>query len=174
MNHPLDRSKLYQLCSILMIAVLLGACSLKQPQASFKICEVKLRSMSEDDFLRISDYLQPEKTVADRLILRSQPDALAGNYFILICKQKLNQLPAGTSLKAKFRLANSREILEFEHVLDPIPRTDSREIYVGITGQDLQLSPTKPTAWEFTLKAPNGYTLCRHQSFLWSIDATRH
>ena len=174
MNFPLDRSQLCQLLSTLMMALLLGACSLKQPPASLKISEVKLRSMSEDDFSCISDYLQPEKTAADRLILRSQPDAMAGNYFILICNQKLNQLPAGTRLQAKFRLADSREILEFEHILDPIPRPNSREIYVGITGQDVQSNSPKPAAWEFTLKAPNGSKLCRYQSFLWSIDAARH
>ena len=57
-----------------------------QSQASAAIItdfEVKLREMSAEDFTRISDYLQPEKTTADRLTLRSQSDALIRSLFHL-------------------------------------------------------------------------------------------
>lgn len=153
---------------------LLSACSLKQMQPSLQISEVKLRSMSAEDFTRISDYLQPEKTAADRLILCSQPGELAGDYFILICNQRLNQLPTGTQLCAKIRRGHGSELLEFERSLGPIPRPQSREIYVGITGSDWQQDQAAPTAWEFSLKDSSGSTLCRYQSFLWSTSASKY
>lgn len=169
----LDRTQRPPRLSLLILACLLSACSLKQAQPSFQISEVKLRSMSAEDFTRISDYLQPEKTTADRLSLRSQTDALTGHYCILICNQSLGQLPAGTQLLAKFRLPNKSDLLQFKRALDPIPRPRSREIYVGITGNDWQHDQVAPTAWEFTLIAPDGTPLCRYQSFLWSPNASR-
>lgn len=170
----LNRTQLRPRLGILTMACLLSACSLKQAQPSLQISEVKLRSMSAEDFTRISDYLQPEKTAADRLTLRSQADALTGHYFILICSQSLDQLPTGTQLLAKFRLPNKSDLLQFKRALDPIPRPRSREIYVGITGSDWQNNPVAPTAWEFTLQAPDGTPLCRYQSFLWSANASRY
>lgn len=169
----LDRTQLRPRLSMLTMACLLSACSLKQAQPSLQIFEVKLRAMSAEDFTRISDYFQPGKTTADRLTLRSQADALTGHYFILICSQSLSQLPAGTQLLAKFRLPNKSDLLQFKRALDPIPRPRSREIYVGITGSDWQHDQAAPTAWEFTLIAPDGTLLSRYQSFLWSANASR-
>ena len=109
--------------------------------------------MTAEDFESISDYLDPNESTSDRLIVRAQPSTIAGYYLILICNQRLEQFPAGTKLSAKIRHSNDSELLEFERTLAPAPNPKSREIYVGITESEGQISQSSPIAWVYIKRA---------------------
>lgn len=122
-----------------------------------------------ESFDRIGEFLGgPEATTGRRTLLRTQPTARAGYYFLL----RVNSAAALTG--AKFEL----------HVIRPdspepkiftFPATGSAGDNVfdlGVTGTDWPGGKrANPVAWKLTLRAADGRVLAEHKSFLWEKPA---
>ena len=122
-----------------------------------------------ESFDRIGEFLGgPEATTGRRTLLRTQPTARAGYYFLL----RVNS--AAPLAGAKFEL----------HVIRPdspepkiftFPATGSAGDNVfdlGVTGTDWPGGKrANPVAWKLTLRAADGRVLTDHKSFLWEKPA---
>ena len=122
-----------------------------------------------ESFDRIGEFLGgPEATTGRRTLLRTQPTARAGYYFLL----RVNS--AAPLAGAKFELAVIRPDAPEPKVFT-FPATGSAGDNVfdlGVTGTDWPGGKrANPVAWKLTLFAADGHVLAEHKSFLWEKPA---
>lgn len=157
------------LISALICTLFAGCASTpKQALTSVEIEEIKPRYMEEEQFKRISEYLSGKEHTGDRVIIRSTPEVRDGYYFTLILDEKVRKLPKGTIIVGEFFTPGSVEKQTHEFVV-PNKRPKTKEIFVGLTGEDWPQRGGTPAAWRFTIKDPNGAVLGEEQSYLWSL-----
>ncbi len=140
----------------------------KEPIRSVTIKEIKPRYIDEQQFIRISEYWTGAENTGDRVILRSDARERSGYYFTLILDEKVRKLPKGTVILGEFYTAKSPDRQTHEFVL-PAKRPKTKEIFVGLTGEDWPEEDAVPGAWRFTIKTPNGEVMAEAQSFLWEL-----
>ncbi|MSU51818.1 MAG: hypothetical protein EXS41_00235 [Opitutaceae bacterium] len=119
-----------------------------------------------ESFDRISEYFSGQENPGRQTILRSQPAARAGYYFLVRLEN-----PGTVVAGAVFDL----------HVISPAspaPRTftfkadvppGSHAFSLGLTGGDWPAMKASAVAWLLTVRASDGTELARQQSFLWSM-----
>jgi hypothetical protein len=155
--------------SALFTLVLVGCASTpKSDLSSVEIKEIKPRYMDKAQFMRISEYWSGTEHQGKRLILRSDPAIRDGYYFTLILDEKLRRLPKGTVIIGEFYTPKSVELQTHEFKL-PSKRPKTKEVFVGLTGEDWPEPGGVPGAWRFTIKDPNGAVLAERRSYLWSL-----
>jgi hypothetical protein len=159
------RSFLFALLSLALVGC---ASAPKSTLSSVGIKEIKPRYMEETQFKRISEYWSGSEHQGNRLILRSDPAVRDGYYFTLILDEKIRRLPKGTVVVGEFYTPKSVELQTHEFML-PSKRPKTKEIFVGLTGEDWPTAGGVPGAWRFTIKDPNGAVLAERQSYLWSM-----
>ena len=121
-----------------------------------------------DSFDRITEFLGGAEPAGRRTLLRTQPDARAGYYFLF-----------------RLRLAAAVPAAKFElHVIRPdapeptvfsfpaAARSGDHVFDLGLTGADWPGGKkANPVAWKLTLLAADGRVLAEHKSFLWEQPA---
>jgi hypothetical protein len=157
----------------LLLALLSTLCiscaSTRKPAVtSVTIDEIKSRYIEQQDFMRISEYLSGKEYQGDRVILRTNSETRSGYYFTLILDQDARRLPAGTTVFGEFYTPKSLDVQEHTFTL-PAKRPKSKEIFIGLTGEDWPVTNAIPGAWRFTIKDANGAILGSKQSYLWSL-----
>lgn len=157
-----------------LLCLILSACASSRGQGSrqgltsVEIQEVKPRYIEAEPLTRISDYFSAQENKGNRIFLRSTPEARSGYYFVLILDKQVRRLPLGTTVTGEFYTPNQIAPQTFAFTL-PNRRPKTKEIFVGLTGDDWPDADSIPAAWRFTIKDPNGEILGQSQSFLWSL-----
>ncbi len=121
-----------------------------------------------ESFDRIGEYFGGQENGGRETVLRTQPAARAGYYFLVRVKTAAAQ-PA-----AKFELS----VIRPDH---PEAKTHSfpaalgageKVFQLGLTGADWpQGKEAHPVAWKIALLAADGRVLATHSSFLWEKPA---
>ena len=141
-----------------------------EPLTSVDIVEIKPRYIETEQFKRVSEYLTGAEHPGDRIILRTDSEQRAGFYFTLILDQNVRNLPAGTVIIGEFFTPKSADLQEHTFTL-PSKRPKTKEIFIGLTGEDWPVKEAVPSAWRFTIKDANGTTLETEKSYLWSLPS---
>ncbi|HAV14323.1 MAG TPA: hypothetical protein DCX06_12645 [Opitutae bacterium] len=156
---------------VALLSLLCISCASSRKPASLKsveIKEIKPRLIEEEQFKRISEYMTGKEYTGDRLILRTDPEARTGYYFTLVLDEKVRRLPSGTQIIGEFHTAKELDAQEHTFTV-PAKRPKTKEIFVGLTGEDWPEGSVTPAAWRFTIKDPNGVVLATKKSYLWSL-----
>lgn len=156
------------LIAILSFSVLGCATKRERTITSVEIKEIKPRYMETEQFKRFSEYMNGAEHQGGRMILRTNPEERDGYYFTLIIDKKVRDLPKGTVVIGEFFTPQSVEAQIHEFTL-PNKRPKTKEIFLGLTGEDWPQVGGVPGAWRFTIKNASGVTLGTKQSYLWSM-----
>tara|TARA_R110002111_G_scaffold244282_1_gene306398 strand:- start:283 stop:765 length:483 start_codon:yes stop_codon:yes gene_type:complete len=157
------------LITALICTLLIGCASTpKKAVTSVEIEEIKPRYIETEQFKRVSEYMSGKENIGDRIILRTQSTERAGYYFTLILDENVRRLPKGTVVVGEFYTKKAVEKQTHEFTL-PNQLPSTKEIFVGLTGEDWPEAGGVPAAWKFTLKDANGQKLGEKQSYLWSL-----
>ncbi|MCX6953200.1 MAG: hypothetical protein NTV51_13690 [Verrucomicrobia bacterium] len=122
-----------------------------------------------DSFDRIGEFLGGPEPAGRRTLLRSQPDARAGYYFLLRVAS-----PAALTAGAKFELQVIRpDAPEPKTFTFPVTAPAGDTVFdLGVTGTDWPGGKkASPVAYRLTLLAADGRVLVEHKSFLWEKPA---
>ena len=126
------------------------------------------RYIETETFKRISEYMTGRENPGKRVIIRTNPRQRDGYYFVLIIDQNVRKLPPDAYIQGEFYTSKSLDLqthrFEFPAIL---PST--REIFIGLTGDDWPREGAVPAAWRFTIKNSQGQILAQEQSYLWSL-----
>lgn len=116
-----------------------------------------------DSFDRISEYFDGQENTGGQTILRTQPGARAGRYWLIRTKAavatdasiELVVLAPGTDIPRTHRL--STRLPAGSHVT-----------MTGLTGADWPDPDVRPVAWKLRVLDAAGNELAAEQSFLWT------
>lgn len=156
---------------LLLLCLLSFACSTtKEPAESpVKIVEITPRYIEAEAFKRISEYMTGKENPGKRVIVRTNSRQRDGYYFILVLDRNVRKLPPDAHLQGEFYTSKSLDLqtyrFEFPSIL---PST--REVFIGLTGDNQPPEGETPTAWRFTIKNSQGEILAQKKSYLWNIE----
>ena len=119
-------------------------------------------------FKRIVYYFTGQEYTGRRMITRSDPTAYEGYYFVLRLDRAVQSLPQGSQIKVQAIIAGKRESLSYQLLL-PAYISNTREFYVGITGEHWPSQKNEALAWKLTLLSPSNEVMAARQSFLWAM-----
>ncbi len=119
-----------------------------------------------ESFDRISEYFTGQENPGRQAILRSQPAARAGYYF-LVRLDNPGAAIAGAVFELHVISPASSDAKLFTFTAD-VP-AGSRAFNLGVTGTDWPGPKASAVAWLLTIRAPDGTELARRQSFLWAM-----
>ena len=156
--------------SLFLFSLLCAACSTTEEAAKpdLKIKEIMPRYIETEDFKRISEYMTGKENPGRRVIVRTNPRQRDGFYFILILDRNVRKLPPDAYVVGEFYTADSVDLKSHRFNLPSIlPGT--RELFLGLTGEDWPQKDVLPSAWRFTIKNSREEVLARKQSYLWSL-----
>jgi hypothetical protein len=150
-----------------LLCLLCASCASTRKQAlsSVTIEEIKPRLIEEQQFMRVSEYMSGKEYMGDRLILRTTPEARTGYYFTIVLDESIRRLPAGTVVVGEFHTEKSLDAQQYTFTL-PAKRPKTKEIFIGLTGEQWPEGTTTPAAWRITIKDANGAVLATDQSYL--------
>ncbi|MFP4157990.1 MAG: hypothetical protein ACLFU4_10265 [Opitutales bacterium] len=132
------------------------------------IQDIRPRLIEAHEFKRIGEYLSGKEVTGGRLILRSDPNARSGCYFVLTLDEKVRRLAKGTTIRGEIYTARSPDAQVFEMPL-PNQRPKTKEVFFGLTGEDWSAGSPVPGAWRFSILSPNGEVMAQQQSYLWEL-----
>jgi hypothetical protein len=163
-----------RIIALALISLFCTSCASIRQQAvtSVDILEIKPRYIQAEDFKRIREYLTGKEEKGNRVILRTNPEQREGYYFTLVLDQKLRNLPTGTVIFGEFHTPKSLEVQQHTFKLPAklgAKTPNTREIFIGLTGDDWPVKEAVPSAWRFTIKDASGEVLGIKKSFLWSL-----
>jgi hypothetical protein len=116
-------------------------------------------------FQRVTEYLDGRENTGGIIVLRSQPGARAGFYWLVRIK---NDAPlAGARFELQVVTPTSPEAKTFTFPVD-VP-VGSPLYQLGLTGADWPEAKARPAAWQLRLLAADGKTLIAKESFLWEL-----
>jgi len=150
----------------LLIPGLFGANGLGK--ANWNVGYVYREKMSEEDFLRISEFFTGKENMGFHLVLRTNSEEREGLYFIIGLNGNVNDLPKGTELRINYILSDNPDPQTISFDL-PEGQGMSRELYVGLTGESMPLDGEPPLAWEIEFLDAEKEILIKNQSFLWKM-----
>ncbi len=158
---------------ILLLALFSLLCiscaSTKRPAVTdVNILEIKPRYIEDEAFKRVAEYLTGRENRGNRIIIRTDKTQRDGYYFVLILDEQVRDLPAGTYIEAEFYTPKSQDKQAHTFQL-PSKLSRSKEVFIGLTGEDWTDKAAVPAAWRFTIKNSNGDVLASQKSYLWSI-----
>ena len=124
---------------------------------------------TESDFKRISEYFTDVENTGANLVARTDPAVREGLYFILGV-EPFGKIPAGSRATLRYFRPDRHGVQTSEFVLPEFSDTPAGEIRLGLTGEAWPepLKKERPTAWEFSVRSPEGELLVLRHSFLWS------
>jgi hypothetical protein len=121
-------------------------------------------------FQRVSEYLDGRENTGGIIVLRSQPGARAGFYWLIRLKNDGAPL-AGAKFELQVITPTSPEAKTFTFPAD-VP-AGSPLYQLGLTGADWPGAKSRPAAWQLRLLAADGKTLIAKESFLWELPGNR-
>lgn len=118
-------------------------------------------------FKRISEYFTGRENTGGEVILRTQPAARGGYYFLVRTGND------GPARDVRFRLEvvteDATQPRRFEF---PSHLTAGNQVYqLGLTGADWGASTLSPMAWKLEIVDAAGQTLATEKSYLWEKPA---
>lgn len=117
-------------------------------------------------FDRISEYFTGEENPGYQTILRSQPAARAGYYFLVRLDNASATVPSAVfELRVISPASPEPQVFTFKA---DVP-AGSHAFSLGLTGSDWPGSKASAVAWLLTVRSPDGTELLRRQSFLWAM-----
>lgn len=124
-----------------------------------------------ESFERISEYFDKNEDTEAQHIIRTQPDTLAGYYFLVRLK---NTTEAITTIRIELQVITPFSTEPKTYTFDrPIPK-GSTAFNLGLTGTDWPGQPKdEVVAWQIRLLSPTGKELAKTQSFLWAQPAKK-
>ena len=154
---------------VLFSLLCISCASTKKPVlTSVTILDIKPRYIEAEAFMRVGEYLTGKENLGNRVIVRTDRNERAGYYFVLILDGQVRDLPAGTYIEGEIYSPESLDAQEHTFKL-PSKLPKSKEIFIGLTGEDWPVKNATPAAWRFTLKNSNGDVLATEKSYLWSF-----
>ena len=124
--------------------------------------------MEEEQFKRVSEYMTGKENPGKRVIMRTNPRQRNGYYFVLTLDRNVRQLPPDVYVEGEFYTSKSLD-LKTHHFKFPSILPSTRELFVGLTGDDWPEKDAIPAAWRFTIKNSQEVILAQEQSYLWSL-----
>lgn len=164
--RPARPSSFRALAAALLVPVALAASAASAAAAEVKLVRVWPEYRAAGSFTRIAEYFGGREKAPEKIV-RSQPDARDGYYFLTRFKSGA-ALP-GSVLVLEYVLPGEEQARVQFFPVD-LPK-GSRAFLAGLTGADWPGAKTEPTAWRLRLLGPDGTELARQQSFLWSLPA---
>jgi hypothetical protein len=133
--------------------------------AAPEIVRVETGWRTAASFQRVSEYFGGKENDGGIRVLRTQPGARAGYYWLVRLKSD-GVPPAGT----KFELAVVTPAAPTPKTFTfPVAIAAGSALYdLGLTGTDWPDAKARPAAWRLRLLAADGRTLVAEQSFLWA------
>ena len=156
-------------------ALLLFTCSLSSVGSSAHASEVAFVRVwpawrDSESFERIGEYFGRRENTGREIVVRTQPQARDGYYFLV----RVKAAKSAATENARFELGVIRPD-------NPEPKTftfpatfGAKEtvFQLGLTGADWPGGKSaNPVAWKLRLLGANGQVLAEHQSFLWEKPA---
>ncbi len=156
--------------SLFLFCLLIVGCNTtgESTGSSVSITEIIPRYMKTEEFMRISEYMTGKENPGRRVIIRTEPKERDGYYFVLTLKQNVRKLPADAYIQGELYTSKSLDLQTRRFEL-PAILPSSREIFIGLTGDDWPEEDDIPSAWRFTIKNSQGEILAQKQSYLWSL-----
>jgi hypothetical protein len=159
MRPRLPRPTLLALAALVLAPVLASA-------TDVKLVRVWPEYRTAESFVRVAEYFGGRES-APELIVRSQPDARDGFYFL--ARFETDKALPGSIIAVEYTLPGE-EAARVQFFPADLP-AGSRAFLAGLTGSDWPDAKAAPTAWRLRLLGPAGTELARTQSFLWSLPA---
>lgn len=156
------------LCAILLSCLFSFAKENNDSPEPWTIEYISVAWKPEQDFKRISEYFTGKENTSGRLILRSDAEYRAGQYWTLTLNRSAAEIPVGSRFIVDYIVASeSKE----QHQVFPVGQTADTncEVLLGLTGSAWQEEQPDLLAWQVTLESPDGSVLAAHHSFLWKI-----
>ncbi len=122
---------------------------------------------SAESFERISEYFDGQENTGRHTVLRTQPNARAGYYFLIRAKAAANTTGAKFVLQIITPEAPEPKTHTFPITLGP----KEAVFDIGLTGTDWAGRKTHAVAWRLSVVNTEGRELASQQSFLWSNPA---
>jgi hypothetical protein len=175
-NADIDKSSCLSMNSCMrffflaLFCLLSAACSTTKEsvQPAVKIVGVVPRYIETEQFKRISEYMTGKENPGRRVIIRTDSRQRDGYYFVLTLDRNVQKLPSDIYIEGEFYTSKSLDLqthsFEFPSIL---PNT--REIFIGLTGDDWPEKEAIPAAWRFTIRNSQEEILAQEQSYLWSL-----
>jgi hypothetical protein len=122
---------------------------------------------SAESFERISEYFDGQENTGRHTVLRTQPNARAGYYFLIRAKAAANT----TGTKFVLQIITPEAPEPKTHTF-PITLGPKEAVFdIGLTGTDWAGRKTHAVAWRLSVVNAEGRELASQQSFLWSNPA---
>ncbi len=155
-----------RVASVLVVATLLAAGAVRAADAEFVRVWPSWRSAAS--FERIGEYFGRGEVPAGQIVVRTQPAARAGYYFLVRVKQPA--APAGARFVVDVIRPDTPDAKSFSF---PAAAPAGEVVFqLGLTGTDWPGGEkAQPVAWRLALVAADGRTLAEHKSFLWEKPA---
>ncbi len=148
-----------------LLFVAASTCAAETP--ALKIIRVWPSYRPAESFERISEFLGKDENPRDKLILRTQPDARAGYYFLVRVK---NSDTASVDIKIELQVispfAPEAKTYRFSCMLP----AGSHALNLGLTGTDWPGKPNdEVVAWQLRLLSSADLEIAKQQSYLWQL-----
>jgi len=115
-----------------------------------------------DSFERISEYFTGEENPGGQTVLRTQPTARAGYYWLV-----RTRTDATTEARIELSVLTAGSPAPMVHALATRLPRGSHVTLVGLTGDDWPDLDARPVAWKLRVLDANGRELATEESFLW-------
>jgi len=119
-----------------------------------------------EEFQRISEFFTGKENLGNRIVLRSIPENRNGLYFSVYIKSKIRSLPSGTKAVVEVLQPNSPDTQTYEFML-PEVSSKSKELMLGVTGDNWPNEDDHPLAWRVQLIDAEGKLIASDHSYLW-------
>ncbi|WP_404420641.1 hypothetical protein [Nibricoccus sp. IMCC34717] len=134
--------------------------------ASVSVVRVWPQYRDAASFERIGEFFTGKEQDASEPVLRSQPNARDGFYF-LVRLSSTESAAQQVTPELRVILPDSPKVRVFTFPTLSLP-SGKRVIHLGLTGSDWPLDLKHPVAWELSLVDSTGNAIAREASFLWS------
>lgn len=134
--------------------------------AEVRIVDAYARYIDESPLKRIGEFLTGRVSYSGTIVLRSQKDIRAGQYFIITLDKKARNLPPDTKIEITVISTASPNPRPFTFPIGE-KGSNTRHIYAGLTGSDWPGRDVRPLAWKISIVNASGKTLAVKESFLW-------
>lgn len=137
--------------------------------AEVRIIRVFTGWREASSFKRISEYFTGRENTGGEVVLRTQPAARGGYYFLVRTDND------GPARDVRFRLEvvtpGATQPHQFEF---PAHLPAGNQVYqLGLTGADWPASTVSPMAWKLELVDPAGQPIATEKSYLWEKPAQK-
>lgn len=118
-------------------------------------------------FKHISEYFSGRENTHGEAMLRTQPGARGGYYFLL----RLANPGAPLAVKVNVHLIMPTGLKARDFAFPADLRPGDTVLNLGITGADWPDARTNPVAWKIDVLAADGRVLATEKSYLWEMPA---